>query len=83
MQVFMLILGFSHIINPRTGPKPYWKISNKAIKVHGITNEIAKRDGIVMIDVIREFEERIKILNGNSGYLVAHNIVIIVSSNTL
>jgi hypothetical protein len=28
-----------------------------------------------MIDVIKAFDERVKVLNENTGYLVAHNIV--------
>ena len=45
-------------------------ISGPAIKLHGITNEIANKDGVALKEVLAKFMEDVK----NSSCLVGHNV---------
>ena len=49
-------------------------IEQRAINIHGITNERAQQEGEPAAQVLNEFLDRLQMLAENNGVLVAHNI---------
>ncbi len=60
-----LIEAKSHLINPEGFDIPF-----EAFKIHGISTEKAKKDGIALTDVLTEFQGAVD----KCTYLVGHNI---------
>ncbi|MFX3625854.1 MAG: DNA polymerase III subunit alpha [bacterium] len=60
-----LVEAKSHLINPEGFDIPY-----ESFKIHGISTEKAKKDGIALVDVLEEFQQAVD----KSTYLVGHNI---------
>jgi DNA polymerase III epsilon subunit-like protein len=55
-----------HIIRPQG-----WKIPNESVKIHGITEKDANRDGVPLTDVLSLFQHDLQ----KSYLIVAHNLV--------
>ena len=55
---------YDYIIKPKG-----FTITEESSKIHGITNEIARREGHAIKDVLYQFKESLKKVN----YIVAHN----------
>lgn len=59
-----------HLINPGI------EIEKEASATHGITNEIAQKQGVLITDVLNDFiEELVKIINSDNKVLVGFNLV--------
>lgn len=63
-----------YVINEHINPDDSVKITEESTKVHGITKELLKKEGIPILDALTELYKYIMKSNTNDVKLIGHNI---------